>query len=67
MIVENSDTNLKILADENADLRILEQISWNLKKPYKIEWCKSENFEQILEEKFVNNNCLLYTSDAADE
>ena len=57
----------KILADENADLRILEQISWNLKKPYKIEWCKSENFEQILEEKFVNNNDLSEIHAVEDE
>ena len=36
MIVENTDTKLKILADESADLKILEQISWNLNKPYRI-------------------------------
>ena len=67
MIIENTDSKLKILADESADLKILEQISWNLNKPYKIEWYKSEKFKLILEEKFVNNNDLSEIHAVEDE
>ena len=56
LIIENTDHHkLKIIADESANLKILEYISWSFKKPYKVKWEQSDRFNVILEEKFTNH------------
>ena len=56
IINDDNDTKLKIFADKNANLEILEKISYRFKKPYEIKWYDTEKFNLILEEKFINNN-----------
>ena len=37
IIIQNSKSSvLEIAADKKADLKIIEKISWNFKKPYKV-------------------------------
>ena len=38
------------------------------RSPNKDDWCDAlENLEETVREEYVYGNCLLYTSDAADE
>lgn len=57
IIVKDSQTPiLEIAADKSADLRTIEKISWNFKKPYNINWYNSDQFNDLLNEIFSNNN-----------
>ena len=56
IIDDGDDVKLKIFAEKNANLEILEKISYRFKKPYEIKWYDTEKFNLILEEKFINNN-----------
>tara|TARA_B100001121_G_scaffold58912_1_gene51919 strand:+ start:4049 stop:5362 length:1314 start_codon:yes stop_codon:yes gene_type:complete len=68
LIVENTnDHKLEIIADESANLKILEYISWCFKKPYKVKWEQTDRFNVILEEKFTNHNDFSEFSAVQDE
>ena len=68
LIIENIDHHkLKIIADESANLKILEHIAWSFKKPYKVKWEQSDRFNVILEEKFTNHNDFSEFSAVQDE
>ena len=57
IIVKDSQTPiLEIAADKSADLRTIEKISWNFKKPYNINWYNSDQFNELLNEIFSNDN-----------
>ena len=57
IIVKNSQTPiLEIAADKSADLETIEKISWNFKKPYNINWYNSDQFNDLLNEIFSNDN-----------
>ena len=57
IIVKDSQTPiLEIAADKSADLGTIEKISWNFKKPYNINWYNSDQFNDLLNEIFSNNN-----------
>ena len=57
IIVKNSQTPiLEIAADKSADLETIEKISWSFKKPYNINWYNSDQFNDLLNEIFSNDN-----------
>ena len=57
IIINNSQSPiLEITADKTADLKIIEKISWNFKKPYNINWCDVDQFNDLLDEVFTNDN-----------
>ena len=56
IIIQNSKSSvLEIAADKKADLKIIEKISWNFKKPYKVNWCEAEQFNDLLNDFFEND------------
>ena len=53
IIIQNSKSSvLEITADKTADLKIIEKISWNFKKPYNVNWCEAEHFNNLLKKFF---------------
>ena len=56
IIVKNSQTPiLEIAADKSADLKTIEKISWNFKKPYNVNWYNTDQFDVLLNEVFIND------------
>ena len=56
IIIQNSKSSvLEISADKMADLKVIEKISWSFKKPYKVNWCETEQFNDLLNEFFEND------------
>ena len=58
IIRDDSSIKLKIIADKNVDLKLLENISWNYQKSYKVEWHESEKFDILLGQEFSKKNSL---------
>ena len=58
IIRDDSSIKLKIIADKNVDLKLLENISWNYQKSYKVEWHESEKFDILLGQEFSEKNSL---------
>jgi len=57
IIVKNSQTPiLEIAADKSADLKTIEKISWNFKKPYNVNWYNTDQFDVLLNEVFTNDD-----------
>jgi general secretion pathway protein E len=57
IIVKNSQTSiLEIAADKSADLKTIEKISWNFKKPYNVNWYNTDQFDVLLNEVFTNDD-----------
>ena len=57
IIVKNSQTPiLEIAADKSADLKTIEKISWNFKKPYNVNWYNTDQFDVLLNEVFINDD-----------
>jgi general secretion pathway protein E len=57
IIVKNSQTSiLEIAADKSADLKTIEKISWNFKKPYNVNWYNTDQFDVLLNEVFINDD-----------
>ena len=58
IISDDNKDKLKIIADKNVDLELLENISWNYKKLYRVEWHEPEKFDIILGQQFSDNNSI---------
>lgn len=58
IISDDNKDKLKIIADKNVDLELLENISWNYKKLYQVEWHEPEKFDIILGQQFSDNNSI---------
>ena len=56
IINDASSSILKITADRSADLKLIEKISWNYKKPYDVNWCDTNQFNELLNEMFTNGS-----------
>ena len=57
IIVKNSQTPiLEIAADKSADLKTIEKISWNFKKPYNVNWYNTDQLDVLLNEVFTNDD-----------
>ena len=56
IINDASSSILKITADRSADLKLIEKISWNYKKPYDVNWCDTNQFNELLNEMFTSGN-----------
>lgn len=56
IINDASSSILKITADRSADLKLIEKISWNYKKPYDVNWCDTNQFNELLNEMFTSGS-----------
>ncbi len=56
IILDANSPSLKITAERSADPKIIERISWSYKKPYEIQWCESDHFNDLLNDIFTNSS-----------